>query len=277
MIQYDIIGDMLINNNINYWVLPTYRNEYNELLEYTKNPDNSEKYIGACNYFEKTDLIKDMDIIILYVKGSSNYKPGFMGVAQINGNVILNEKDNAIKIHANNNLHRYCFQLEAITLIDEPIRLSDLAVDKLMINQFKKYITGVGMFRKYPSSSGRVLIEEIISKIKCVVKPIVGEDDIEEEKEEAIESVESDENSDDSDTEETTNTDNKSADTTDSGEHKLGFIPILIELCDKFKFPIIKYDKSNDDNIDDNGNTPDTNAKCEYFKNHYGDCEMCYC
>ena len=70
--------------------------------------------------------------------------------------------------------------------------------------------------------------------------------------------------------------DNKSDDSISDNEeidldNKNGLIPIMIELCKKFQFPIIKYDKKKYNTH----NNPDIIEKCNYLKNHVITCEKC--
>jgi hypothetical protein len=55
-------------------------------------------------------------------------------------------------------------------------------------------------------------------------------------------------------------------------EHKMGYIPIVVIPCKKFKFPEVECDEND---IDDYGNTQDATKKCEYFIEHIGRCREC--
>jgi len=54
-------------------------------------------------------------------------------------------------------------------------------------------------------------------------------------------------------------------------DNKNGLVPIMIELCKKFEFPVIKYDKKKY-NVHNN---PDIIEKCNYLKKHVITCDKC--
>jgi hypothetical protein len=55
-------------------------------------------------------------------------------------------------------------------------------------------------------------------------------------------------------------------------ENKNGFIPIVVITCKEFEFPDIAQPN---DEMDENGNTPDVNAKCAYLVDHFKRCNNC--
>ena len=57
----------------------------------------------------------------------------------------------------------------------------------------------------------------------------------------------------------------------DDPDHINGLIPIMVDLCKEFKLPLVKYDKSKYNKF----KNPDSEEKCNYFKEHVVKCRKC--
>lgn len=268
--EYDIVGNMLINNSTSYWIHNIAKERWIELNNNYNKPDETKDQddfkIGTFDEY----AVSSMDVIFVYLKSKSPKENGFVAMGQTIGKVLYN-KDNKVQLYGDANLQKYCITFETIVMFETILTCKTIENNILALPGIKsltafknKYTTNAGTLVKLPYALGQPLTELLAES---------AENNKNVEREQESENIELVDPIDDAIIE--NNEDNNSSDENIEPvdeEHKLGHIPIMIVLCKAFNVPVVDCDEND---IDEFGNTIDGNAKCEYFKNHITMCKKC--
>jgi hypothetical protein len=306
-IEYDIIGDVLINLKTNYWIYTMSNERWTEYMVHLNDKTVDESIITSYDQY----AIKHMDIILIYSKLTHSMKSGFVAIIQVYKSMFQNK--NKIKVFKDNNLNRFYSSIETVSIFDTPITLV-LLEDKLKnmegyksTTSFKhKYTQIISNMQQVPCEIGKKIIEELfnirdagipntIKKTKAKTKKKEIEMEVEEvdkpvkmikkkiikalvkkpitkaKKAITYDSISEHTSYSDADTNDEANKEEEE----EENEHKNGYCPIMITPCTDFIIPCdLAYDE-NDDDIDAYGNSPDVYIKINYILNHIRECNKC--
>jgi len=236
------------SKNTNYWIYVMNQQMHND---YIKN--SNKNYISH----DKKYIIKKNDIIFIYIKRKENR--GFTGVLKVSNNQILNNKK--IKIFSNIKINKYVAKLDCVNLFDDIVKLPDV------INTFKDNINGHKNIKSFNAkyvlqASGihefHTKGDKLLNKLNDLLKIKYNNNKQNNQDSDDSENSDGSENSDDSeDSDDDNEGEGSSLGSDESEEEKDGEIPILMTLCDKFKWPQKKENK------------------LLYFKKHYKYCKKC--
>ena len=229
--------------------------------------------------------IKENDKIFIYIK-----KIGFVAYGTVKN--LINNSTNKIRVFKDNNMQKFVIEFKSHEIFKNTVSLSTVC-ENINTDKFKsiqwfssKYAKGNCLLNLLEKDIAQLLLAVLNNykniKIEKQIKPKKTKErkskkcENEEENQE-LESNDQIQKSDNSENEEEPESNDEKEKSDDSEnqeqeEHKFGYIPILIILCKKFKFPQIECDENE---IDDLGNTEDTREKIKYFKNHIKKCNDC--
>lgn len=276
--NYTILDGVMVNNNVKFW-LYVFTDEFWSIFKKQFSNSDIDYYLTFC---DNRTQVNNMDVVIIYVKGKT---AGIVSVIQSGSKITKNTKN--VKIFDDINMNKYYICIDTYVIYSKPIKLVDI-MDFMEDNIYtevkfrNKYIKGNVSGKNIGNMFGIEIINAVSmynnndgnsKKNPKFVPRSESEPDID---------IGSDYDSNDSpdvasetnnDSEETNNDEEEEDEETklDNLENRWGIIPVLINTCKKFKFPTIEFN----DEIDDYGNTPDDNVKCEYFKKHYKSCVNC--
>ena len=261
-----------MNAFANSWICVLNEIQYKQFIDY--NMSNDVMYINYRDAFE----YNLNDILFLCMRTKKTNQVELFGFCNFLGKRMTNSK---IKIFDTAFENRFCSKINEITIFNKPVQLSELLSNRTVVFT-NKFIKGDLIIKKIDFVHG-ALLKALVHKYKSEV-----DDNVESDKNSDTGSdTEQNENSDTgSDTEQDENSDEKSnienksnSDTMDDKsyvsindpDHINGNVPILIELCDNFKFPNTKYDVNKFTKM----KNPDITNKCIYFTEHYQKCRKC--
>ena len=275
-----------------YWICGFEYTHYLEFKEYiNNNPKNL--YITYYNYFSHIEN----DILFMFCRSNKKTikKGGFFGYCILKGESQINKKNDVnIKVFKDDLVNRCYSEIKDINFIpiDNIISLDDTFENISQSRSFyRKYIKKFLTLENIPKEIGEKIYEKILDKIEKLEvdekHSIISNNDESDKK--SYKSIDtSDEESDKDNEDEESDKDNKDEESDDnkSGEenveiceeeqndiinNKNGLVPIMIELCNKFKLPNIKYDKKKYNAH----NNPDIESKCKYLSEHIMKCQNC--
>jgi hypothetical protein len=282
----------IFSQNSSYWTCAFDFKQYEEFLNYQK---ENKPYLTYYNLF----FHNNNDILFLFCRSvPKKIKGGIFGYCILENESQVNNLK--VKVFKDELVNRCYSKIKEIKLIKDPYKfltleeLFDCGFNNITTKSFSvKYLKKYLLMINVPLETGDYIKEQFEKKyveyqksIKPTKPNIVeseeDEESIDDESDEDDKSDEDDESdTDDSDTddndEETEDSDetNKKVDTFENNDdeenNKNGLIPIMVELCKKFEFPTVKYDKKQYTN----NNNPDITEKCKYFKKHIVKCEKC--
>ncbi len=286
-------------NKSNFWICGFEYNQYLEFIEYLNTkPKNIYLTFYHCFYNN------DNDILFLYCRSvPKKIKGGLFGycvlkdISKPNNIKVKVFKDDLVNVCYNEIEEIKTLQVEDFLLLEDLFENSNLTTHKsFSIKYIKKFLR----MENIPIPLGEFIQTSLDNKFNNLKNIEDKYEEIDEQTELEVESSvesESSNSSDSSDsesikdsiTEYSESDDDKSistkSDSVDSQEmeemdeeekleeenNKNGLIPIMIELCKKFRFPNLKYDKKKFNST----NNPDILAKLKYFKDHVLSCTNC--
>ncbi len=286
----------IFSQNSNYWICALDFKQYEEFIDYQK---QNKPYLTYYNlFFHNND-----DILFLFCRSvPKKIRGGIFGYCKLENESQVNNLN--IKVFKDDLVNRCYSKIKEIKLIKDPYKfltleeLFDSGFNNITTKSFSvKYLKKFLLMINIPLIVGDYIKEQFEKKyidyqksIKTIVIDQTEKEDSDEESyvesdteesntENETDSEDSDESNDDSEeeTEEESTEDLSNKKKVDEDENndeennKNGLIPIMVELCKKFEFPTIKYDKKQYTN----NNNPDITEKCKYFKKHILKCQKC--
>ncbi len=287
-----------------YWITAF---EYNQYLEFKKYLEdniniNKSKYLTYYSFFDHSDK----DYLILYCRPvPKKIKGGIFGYLILNNKSSVNDIDGIhIKVFNDDLVNRCYSEIDKYVINDNFLYICDIVGNLGIIEKsFSiKYIKKFLKMENIPSNIGDFIIKKLDeynekdSECESIKKNIYkknnkriikkfsdteSDSDSNSESDTESESNNNSESDNDSDTESENNSNSESDSDDDQNskkseseideDNKNGVIPIIVELCKKFKFPNIKYDKKKYSIL----KNPDVDEKIKYFKKHIVNCEKC--
>jgi hypothetical protein len=296
----------IFSKNTKYWITAFEYNQYLEFKKYLEEDNDNKKYLTYYNYFAH---IKK-DYLILYCRPvPKKIKGGIFGYLILNDKSEANDiNGNHIKVFKDDLVNRCYSEIDEYILNDEFLNVKNL-VENLGTTEKSFSIRYIKKFLKMeniPSNIGEHIIKELDKENEKEFKDkklkekelekvsnksesdiddsdsdcnsdldnnetILEESSISNEYESDKESDSLEEN-DDTEDDKSNNTKSESEiENLEDDDNKNGSIPIMVELCKRFKFPNLKYDKKKYSIL----KNPDIDEKIKYFKKHMIDCEKC--
>ncbi len=278
-------------DNSKFWICAFDFKQYEEFIEYQS---QNKPYLTYYNVF----FNNINDILFLFCRSiPKKIRGGIFGYCVLENESQVNNLN--IKVFKDDLVNRCYSKIKDIKLIKDPSEfltleeLCDTGFDNITVKSFSnKYLKKFLLMTKIPQNIGDYIIEKYDKKYmnyqKNKEQEVSDENELSEESSDETEVEESsnefsnesseessnessNEDEIESETNSTEKSTNKEEDNDDEEINKNGLIPIMIELCKKFKFPEIKYDKKKYNNF----NNPDIVEKCKYFKRHIFECEKC--
>ena len=292
----------MIVNKSNFWICGFEYNQYLEFIDYLNtNPDKLYLTFYHCFYND------DNDILFLYCRSvPKKIKGGLFGycvlkdISKPNNMKIKVFKDDLVNVCYNEikEVKTLKVKVEDFLLLEDLFENSNLTTHKsFSIKYIKKFLR----MENVPIPLGEYIKSQLDKKFKIEKKDYeeiedkatsVSDDNLSESEEEPDDDSiveKSDPNSDnysesedDKSVSTNSNSNSNSIELEEKEEldeeekleeenNKNGLVPIMIELCKKFRLPNLKYDKKKFNN----NNNPDVLAKCKYFKDHISSCTNC--